>query len=102
MGSVTKRLTSASARRPWLVIGLWVATIAVAGALSSQFLADGLTMEAGLTNPETVRATELVEERGIGKHCPPRTVGVSAVGHQRGTKPEQPLHFLRLGSDPSA
>jgi RND superfamily putative drug exporter len=64
MGSVTERVTRASARRPWLIVGLWVVTIGVAGVLSSQFLSDALTTENSFTNdPEAQRATELIEER---------------------------------------
>jgi putative drug exporter of the RND superfamily len=64
MGSATQRLATASARRPWLVVGLWITTIAIAGVLTSQFLADALTAEVGLTNdPEATRANELIEER---------------------------------------
>lgn len=64
MGSATQRLATASARRPWLVVGLWITTIAIAGALASQLLADALTTEVGLTNdPEATRANELIEER---------------------------------------
>jgi uncharacterized membrane protein YdfJ with MMPL/SSD domain len=64
MGSTTQRLATASARRPWLVVGLWITTIAIAGVLASQFLADALTTEVGLTNdPEATRANELIEER---------------------------------------
>jgi RND superfamily putative drug exporter len=64
MGSATQRLATASARRPWLVVGLWITTIAIAGVLASQFLTDALTTEVGLTNdPEATRANELIEER---------------------------------------
>lgn len=64
MGSATQRLATASARRPWLVVGLWITTIAIAGALAAQLLADALTTEVGLTNdPEATRANELIEER---------------------------------------
>ncbi|MGH2756316.1 MAG: MMPL family transporter [Actinomycetota bacterium] len=64
MRSAIQRLARTSARRPWLTVGLWVAAIAVAGFLSSQFLEDGLTTEVGLTNnPESTRAAELIEQR---------------------------------------
>jgi RND superfamily putative drug exporter len=64
MRSATQRLARGSARRPWLIVGLWIATIAVAGVLSSQFLGDALTTEVDFTNdPEAKRATELIEQR---------------------------------------
>jgi RND superfamily putative drug exporter len=64
MELATQRLARISARRPWITVGLWLATIAVAGVLSSQFLADALTTEVDFTNnPEAKRAAELMEER---------------------------------------
>jgi RND superfamily putative drug exporter len=60
----TQGLARASARRPWLTLGLWVLAIAIAGWISSQYLADALTTSADFTNsPEAVQAEELVEER---------------------------------------
>jgi RND superfamily putative drug exporter len=60
----TESLARASARRPWTTLGLWVVAIAVAGWLSSQFLAEALTTDADFTNaPEAKRAADLVEER---------------------------------------
>jgi RND superfamily putative drug exporter len=64
MAPATQRLAGASARRPWLIVGLWMAAIAVAGWLSSQFLGDALTTEIDFTNePESKRAAELIEQR---------------------------------------
>ncbi len=60
----TEGLARASARRPWITLGLWALAIAVAGWISSQFLADALTTSADFTNtPEAVQAEELIEER---------------------------------------
>ena len=60
----TQGLARASARRPWLTLGIWVLAIAAAGWVSSQYLADALTTSADFTNsPEAVQAEELVEER---------------------------------------
>ena len=60
----TEGLARASARRPWITLGLWVVAIAVAGWLSSQYLADALTTSVDFTNtPEAKQAQELVEER---------------------------------------
>jgi RND superfamily putative drug exporter len=64
MGSAIQRLARASARRPWLTVGLWTATIVVAGLLSAQFLGESLTTEVDFTNePEAKRAAELIEQR---------------------------------------
>jgi putative drug exporter of the RND superfamily len=64
MMPATQRLAGASARRPWHVVGLWIAAIAIAGYASSQFLGDGLTTEIQVTNdPEAQRAADLVEQR---------------------------------------
>jgi putative drug exporter of the RND superfamily len=60
----TEGLARASARRPWVTVGLWVVAIAVAGWLSSQYLADALTTNVDFTNsPEAKQAQELIEER---------------------------------------
>ena len=60
----TEGLARASARRPWVTLGLWAVAIAVAGWISSQYLADALTTSADFTNsPEAVQAEELIAER---------------------------------------
>ena len=60
----TERLARASAGRPWATIGLWLALMAAAGWLSSQYLADALTTDADFTNrPEAKQAQELIDER---------------------------------------
>ena len=60
----TEGMARASARRPWITLGLWVLAIAAAGWISSQYLADALTTSADFTNsPEAVQAEELLEER---------------------------------------
>src|ERR687891_505544 len=64
MMPATQRLAGASARRPWLVVGLWIAAISIAGYASSQFLADSLTTQIEVTNdPEAQRAADLIEQR---------------------------------------
>ena len=64
MMPATQRLAGASARRPWLVVGLWIAAIAIAGYASSQFLAGALTTKIEVTNdPEAQRAADLIEQR---------------------------------------
>jgi putative drug exporter of the RND superfamily len=60
----TEGLARASARRPWVTLGLWAVAIAVAGWLSSQYLSDALTTSVDFTNtPEAKQAQELIEER---------------------------------------
>jgi putative drug exporter of the RND superfamily len=60
----TDALAGGSARRPWVTLGLWLVAIAVAGWLSSQFLAEALTTDANFTNnPEAKQAADLVEQR---------------------------------------
>ncbi|HEV3472460.1 MAG TPA: MMPL family transporter, partial [Actinomycetota bacterium] len=60
----TQRLARASARRPWLVVGLWIGAIAIAGFATSQFLADSLTTEIQVTNdPEAQRAADVIGQR---------------------------------------
>ncbi|MGH2709992.1 MAG: MMPL family transporter [Actinomycetota bacterium] len=59
-----ERIAGASARRPWLTVGLWVVALAAAGFVTSQFLGDALTSDFDFTNePESVRARELIEDR---------------------------------------
>ncbi len=60
---VTEQLARASARRPWIVVGLWVVLFLAGGYLASG-VGDVLTTEFALTNePESVRADQLLEER---------------------------------------
>src|SRR3990170_1073954 len=60
----TETLARASARRPWLVVGAWVAVFAVSVALIFNLLSDALTNEIGFTNnPESKRADMLLEQR---------------------------------------
>ncbi|MGH2560231.1 MAG: MMPL family transporter [Thermomicrobiales bacterium] len=59
----TGGLARASARRPWRVIGLWIAFLVVAAMLAPT-LSDALTGEFKLTDsPESVRGDEILEER---------------------------------------
>src|SRR3990170_978831 len=60
----TETLARASARRPWLVVGAWVAVFAVSVALIFNLLSDALTNEFGFTgNPDSKQADTLLEER---------------------------------------
>jgi RND superfamily putative drug exporter len=59
----TDGLARASARRPWLVVGIW-AVLLVLAAISAPAMGDALTSSAEMLNrPEAVRAEELLEER---------------------------------------
>ena len=59
----TESLASASARRPWLVIGAWALILVAAIALIGLLLSDSLTTEQRLTNnPESQRADAYLEE----------------------------------------
>ncbi|MCH8184535.1 MAG: MMPL family transporter [Chloroflexi bacterium] len=63
----TEALARSSARRPWLVVVLWMVTLAVSVALISTFLSDALTTQFVFTNdPESQRGFDLIEKlRGL-------------------------------------
>jgi RND superfamily putative drug exporter len=63
----TEALAEASARRPWRVIGLWLAVLIGSFAVIGTLLSGALTTQAHLTNnPESTRADKLLEEwRGV-------------------------------------
>src|SRR5215207_6550195 len=61
---MTERLARASARRPWLMIGVWVVAIVLAFGVIGIFLEDALSSEARVTgNPESAQAEQLLAER---------------------------------------
>jgi RND superfamily putative drug exporter len=61
--SVTEQLARASARRPLVVVGLWVALFCI-GAFLATGIQDVLTTEFTVTNePDSVKADELLAER---------------------------------------
>jgi uncharacterized membrane protein YdfJ with MMPL/SSD domain len=63
----TETLARASARRPWVTIGIWVVVVAAAGFVASRWLGDALTTDIDFTNePESKRAAQLVEQRLTG------------------------------------
>ena len=69
---VTEQLARASARRPWVVVGLWV-VLFLAGGFLATGIGDVLTTEFALTNePESVKADQLLEERLRGSRAGPR------------------------------
>ncbi len=60
---ITERIARASARRPWLVIGLWIALLVVGGMLAGG-VGDVLTTEMRMANEtESAKADRLIEER---------------------------------------
>jgi RND superfamily putative drug exporter len=78
--NVTGRLAEASARRPWIVVGVWIALFLVAGFLATK-VGDVLTMEGSLTNdPESDRADRLLEERLRGPERARELVIVESTG----------------------
>lgn len=63
----TEHIALASARRPWVVVGLWLVTLVIAVVLISTLLADALTTQfAFTTTPESQLGLDLIEElRGV-------------------------------------
>jgi RND superfamily putative drug exporter len=67
----TAGLARASARRPWLVVAVWVVVLVLAGVVASG-LGDALTTEGDFTNaPESVRADDLLRDRLRAGQDPP-------------------------------
>ena len=61
-------LARGSSRRPWLVIGVWIAVLVASVATSSVLLSGSLTNDVSfVNNPEAKRAALLVENRLRGK-----------------------------------
>ena len=75
-----ERLARASARRPWLVIVLWLGLF-VAGGLLASGIDRVLTTEFGLdTEPESLTADRLIEERLRGQEAARELVIVESTG----------------------
>ncbi|HDL42283.1 MAG TPA: hypothetical protein ENG98_04640, partial [Actinobacteria bacterium] len=56
-------LARRSATRPWRTVGIWLALVVGAAALSAQLLGSALTTEFNFTdNPESAQATQLIED----------------------------------------
>ncbi len=71
---VTERLARTSARRPWIVVGIWLALLLVGGFLASG-VGDVLTSDISLTNnPESTRASDLIEDKLRGPDRATETV----------------------------
>ncbi|MXZ90972.1 MAG: MMPL family transporter [Chloroflexi bacterium] len=80
--TMTETLARISARRPWLVIALWVVLVVVGGGLSSQLLDSATTTELRLGGgAESEQAAELLETR------------------LRDGKPEPVMEFVIIQSD---
>ena len=61
MSLSTEGIARASARRPWITIGVWIVVLATAIALMSTLLADALTTEFAFTNnPDSKKADTLI------------------------------------------
>ena len=60
----TEGLAAASARRPWLIIGIWVALLVASIGVTAALLADGLTTDMDFTsNPESKKGQTLLEDK---------------------------------------
>jgi RND superfamily putative drug exporter len=77
--SFTEKLARGSARRPWLIVALWVALFFVGGFFASG-VDDALTSEISFTNqPESVKAENLLEERLRGPEMATETVIIEST-----------------------
>lgn len=71
---VTEKLARTSAKRPWIVVGLWLVLFAVGGFLATG-IGDVLTGDIKLTNnPESSQADTLIEEKLRGPERATETV----------------------------
>src|SRR3990170_7396397 len=60
----TEALARSSARRPWVVIGVWVLILLVSFVLIFNFLGSALTNDSDFANtPESKRGRELLRDR---------------------------------------
>src|SRR5215212_6953385 len=70
----TDGLAEASARRPWVVVGIWIALLVAAGIISATVSLSTTTELALLNKPESERAYDLLEERLRGPRPATETV----------------------------
>jgi putative drug exporter of the RND superfamily len=61
----TEGLAQASSRRPWIIIGLWVALLVAGGIISGVVGLQTTTQVELLNNPESHRADDLLESSGL-------------------------------------
>ena len=60
---MTEKLARTSARRPWLVVGIW-ALIFIAGGFLGSGISDVVTTETRLSaQPDSVKGQNLIDER---------------------------------------
>jgi RND superfamily putative drug exporter len=72
-----ERLARTSARRPWLVVGIWIALVVFGFMLAQQM---NLTDQSSSTNTESERAQDLLEERLRGPQPGVETVIIQSEG----------------------
>ena len=76
----TESLARSSARRPWVIIGIWVLVLVVFVGLAATLLGDALTTEFKLTNDaDSVLADKLIENRLSG---PAKTNEIAIVSSE--------------------
>jgi RND superfamily putative drug exporter len=77
----TEGLASASARRPWLVVGIWAAMLIASLGVTAALLSGALTAEIEFTsNPESKRGATLLEDRLRGPEKDNEIVIVRSTG----------------------
>ena len=75
----TESLARTSARRPWVVIAVWVLALVAFIALAATFLTDALIFEFKLMNDaESVVADDMIEERHTGPQRTNETIIISS------------------------
>src|SRR5271169_818917 len=73
LNNVIPNLVKASARRPWVTIGIWIVALAVSGILITTLLSSALVTKVDITNnPESKQATTLINDR-LGQANTPTT-----------------------------
>jgi uncharacterized membrane protein YdfJ with MMPL/SSD domain len=76
---ITERLARTSARRPWIVVGLWLVLFLVGGFLAAG-VGDVLTADISLTNnPDSSQADTLIEDKLRGPERATETVIVRSA-----------------------
>jgi RND superfamily putative drug exporter len=69
MAFSTRSIVRTSAKRPWLVVAIWLLAVLAGGFLNAKYLSSALTNEIRYTNnPESKQAATLLEQRLLGPH----------------------------------
>jgi len=69
MAFSTRSIVRTSAKRPWLVVAIWLLAVLAGGFLNAKYLSSALTNEIRYTNnPESKQAATLREQRLLGPH----------------------------------